>query len=265
MRSDRLVSVILPTYNRATLLARSIGSVLAQTDGDLELIVVDDGSEDDSASVVAGFADPRVRYVKLRQNRGLPAARNAGIVEARGAYVAYQDSDDEWHAEKLARQRRALDAHPDAAVVYCDMHRIRADGRVFYHRSPSIVRGRIVDPDTRYWQSYMLAMQPVLMRRACLEDLRFDERLIRFEDLDLHLRLAQRHEFVHMAEPLVSYHETQGLTTDMKAEFTGRRQLLRKYVRVLLATERAFAIREAIACMLGRSLMPIVARHLTPL
>ena len=265
MHSDGLVSVILSTYNRAMLLPRSIGSVLGQTDGDLELIVVDDGSEDDSAAVVREFADPRVRYLRLSRNHGLPAARNAGLAEARGAYVAFQDSDDEWHTEKLARQRRVLAAHPEAAIVYSDMRRVCADGRVVYHRSPTIVRGRLIDPDTRYWQSYMLAMQPVLMRRECLEDLRFDERLVRFEDLDLHLRLAERYEFVHMPEALVDYRETDGLTTDMTAEFAGRRQLLRKYAGTLLATDPAFALKETMAVLLRRSLLPIVARHLTPL
>lgn len=265
MRSDGLVSVILPTYDRAALLPRSIGSVLAQSDGDLELIVVDDGSEDETAAVVAGFADPRVRYVKLPQNRGLPAARNAGLAQARGDYVAFQDSDDEWHGEKLARQRRALAAHPEAAIVYSDMHRVCADGRVLYHRSPTIVRGRLIDPDTRYWQGYMLAMQPVLMRRECLEDLRFDERLIRFEDLDLHLRLARRYQFIHMPEPLVDYHESDGLTIDHRAELAGRRQLLRKYAGTLLVSDPAFAVKETLAVLLRRSLLPIVARHMTPL
>ena len=265
MRSDGLVSVILPTFDRAALLPRSIASVLQQTDGDLELVVVDDGSGDDTAAVVTACADPRVRYVKLPVNRGLPAARNAGLAVARGAYVAFQDSDDVWHPDKLARQRRVLAAHPDAAVVYSDMRRVRADGSMLYHRSPPIVRGRLVNPDTRYWQSYMLAMQPVIVRRECLEDERFDERLIRFEDLDLHLRLARRYEFVHMEEPLVDYHESDGLTTDARAELKGRQQVLRKYAGALLASEPAFAAREALAVALRRSLMPLVARHLTPL
>ena len=103
MHSGGLVSVILPTFDRAELLPRSIGSVLAQTDGHLELIVVDDGSSDDTEGVVARLADPRVRYLRLPENRGLPAARNAGIAIARGEYVAFQDSDDVWAPDKLAR------------------------------------------------------------------------------------------------------------------------------------------------------------------
>jgi glycosyltransferase involved in cell wall biosynthesis len=264
-RGEVAVSIILPTYNRSALLPRSIKSVLGQTYGDFELIVVDDGSQDDTAAVVAGFADERVRYMKLPRNRGLPAARNAGLAEARGAYLAFQDSDDEWQAEKLERQKRELDAHPDAAVVYSDMYRVRADGRVLYHRSPTIVRGRLINPQTRYWQSYMLAMQPVLMRRVCLDELLFDERLVRFEDLDLHLRVAQHYEFVHLKEPLVSYHETHGLTTDRHAELQGRRQLVRKYATALLSSDPLFAIKETMDVLLKRSLLPLVNQHLTPL
>jgi len=265
MRSDGLVSVVLPTYNRAALLPRSMESVLGQTDGDLELIVVDDTSADDTESVVKGFRDPRVRYLRLPANSGLPAARNAGIAAARGSYLAFQDDDDEWHRDKLARQRRALAAHPDAGIVYTDMRRVRADGTVLYHRSPTIVRGRLVAPDTCYWQSYMLAMQPTLIRRECFDSHRFDDRLVGLEDLDLHLRLSTRYEYVHMTEPLVDYHETGGMTSNHPAELKARRQLLRKYAAALLTRERAFAIKETMAVLLRRSLLPIVAQHMTPL
>jgi glycosyltransferase involved in cell wall biosynthesis len=265
MRDEVSVSVILPTYNRATLLARSIESILGQTYGDLELIIIDDGSRDGSAAVVAGFDDVRVRYLKLPANRGVAAARNAGLAEARGAYIAFQDSDDEWEYEKLDRQMRELEAHPEAAVVYSDMYRVRADGRVLYHRSPTIVRGRLINPQTRYWQSYMLAMQPVLMRRACLNAVVFDERLVLFEDLDLHLRVAQRYEFVHLKEPLVKYHESDGMIQDRRRELRGRRQLVRKYAGALLANDPGFVIRETVDVLLRRSLMPIVDAHVTPL
>src|SRR5687768_5045704 len=103
------VSVILPTYNRASLLTRSAGSVLAQSFSDLELIVVDDGSTEDVANAVAGLADPRVVYLRRDVRGGPAAARNSGVSRARGSYVAFQDSDDEWLLDKLQAQLAALE------------------------------------------------------------------------------------------------------------------------------------------------------------
>lgn len=264
MAREAATSIILPTYDRAALLPRAIASILAQTDGDFELIVVDDGSRDATAAVVAGIPDPRIRYVRLPENRGLPAARNAGLAVACGAFLAFQDSDDEWMPDTLARHRRVLATRPDVDVVYGDMDRVAADGTVRRHRSPTIVRGRLIDPATRFWQTYLLAMQPVLMRRPCLATTRFDEALVRLEDLDLHLRVARTATYLHVPEPVVRYHATEGLTADFDAELRGRRQMLRKWAGELLAREPRFLAAEAMAILLRRSLMPIVEHHLGP-
>ena len=263
-RRDVMVSVILPTYNRAELLPRSIQSVLNQTYDDFELIVVDDGSEDDTASVMKRFSDERIRYLRLSRNLGVSGAQNAGLAEACGACLAFQGSDDEWHNEKLERQLHALESHPEATVAYSDMYRVCADGRVLYLRSPTIVRGTLIDPQTRFWQTYMLAMQAVLIRRARLGDVYFDERLVMFEDLDLNLRLAQHHDYFHLKEPLVNYYETKGITGNRRWELKARRQLMRNFGRTLLTTNPGFLIKEIVDVMLRKSLMPIVNQHLTP-
>ena len=120
------VSVVIPTYNRAGTVGRAIASALAQTDQDREIIVVDDGSTDATAAVVARLGDA-VRYVR-QENRGVAAARNRGIREARGAYVAFLDSDDEWLPEKLDRQVTVLEREP--------LQRLARDGElvVYEHR-----------------------------------------------------------------------------------------------------------------------------------
>ncbi len=259
------VSVILPTYNRARFLPRAIHSVLGQSYGDLELIVVDDGSEDDTPDVVGNIADPRVRYVRIARNQGISAARNHGLREAKGELLAFQDSDDEWDPQKLEKQIRFLEADPDAEIVYCDMYRHRADGAVFYFRSPSLRKGLLVNPETGYWQSYMLAMQPTLMRRECLLEERFDEDLLTFEDLDLFLRLIERHRFVHLKEPLVHYYETFGNTANRSRELGGRWNLLRKYRRQLLEENPGFLLRESADVLLRRSLTSVTQAHLTRL
>ena len=107
MAASPQVSVVIPTYNRAHILGRAIDSVLQQTHRDLELIIVDDGSSDGTAALVRGIEDPRVRYVH-QQNRGVSAARNRGIAEARAEWLAFLDSDDEWLPQKLERQFSAL-------------------------------------------------------------------------------------------------------------------------------------------------------------
>jgi glycosyltransferase involved in cell wall biosynthesis len=265
MADTPTVSVILPTYNRARLLLRSLGSVLAQTYSDLEVIVVDDGSDDDTAALVKDSGDARVRYVRLEMRSGAAWARNVGIGHARSRYLAFQDSDDEWLPTKLDRQMRAFESQPDIALVYSDMYRVLADGRMFYHRSPTIVRGCLINPETRYWQTYMLGTQCVVIKRECLEQVGlFDQTLPSFEDLDLFLRLAEHYDFAHVHEPLVKYHENAGLSTDRRAELGARRRLVRKYLSILLCTDPRFVIKETMDTLLKGSLLPIVERHFQP-
>ncbi len=109
-----LVSVVIPTFNRAALVGRAIRSVLAGTVADIEVLVIDDGSTDDTADVVAAIGDPRVKFIR-QENAGANAARNCGIEAARGRFVAFQDSDDEWLPQRLAAQLAILDAATDPA------------------------------------------------------------------------------------------------------------------------------------------------------
>jgi len=110
-----LVSVVIPAFNAVRFLTGSIPSVLAQTWTDFELIVVDDGSTDATAACVQAFDDPRIRLVS-QTNRGLAGARNGGIREARGTYIAFLDADDLWHPEKLARHVAHLQSQPGVGV-----------------------------------------------------------------------------------------------------------------------------------------------------
>lgn len=118
MNAVPLVSVIIPTFNRAHHLPRSIRSALAQTYPNVEVIIVNDASTDDTAAVLATFTDPRLRCLQHSTNQGAPAARNTGIGAARGEYVAFLDSDDEWVPEKLTIQMNAL-LEKRAKFCYC--------------------------------------------------------------------------------------------------------------------------------------------------
>lgn len=121
-----LVSVIIPSFNRAYSIASTIESVLAQTYDPVEIIVIDDGSTDDTRAVVEGFGD-RVRYIH-QINTGCPGARNTGLRVARGEFIALLDSDDRWYPWKLELQIAFLRAHPDVGMVWTDMAAVTDDG-----------------------------------------------------------------------------------------------------------------------------------------
>lgn len=131
---ETLVSVVVPTYNRAHLLPDAIDSVLRQKWPDVEVVVVDDGSSDNTADIVAALArsDSRVRYL-AQENRGVSSARNKALANCRGSMIAFLDSDDVWHSSKLEIQVGILQSLPRVGMVWSDMHAIDADGRHLCH------------------------------------------------------------------------------------------------------------------------------------
>ncbi|MBI5761249.1 MAG: glycosyltransferase family 2 protein [Planctomycetales bacterium] len=133
-----LVSVVIPTYNRAYCVARTIDSALAQTHQNLEILVVDDGSKDDTAAVIRARygREPRVRYV-FQENTGVSGARNHGMAESRGEFVALLDSDDIWFPWKIEAQLAVLRNFPEAGMVWSDMEAIDSEGRML---SPCYLR-----------------------------------------------------------------------------------------------------------------------------
>ena len=204
-----LVSVVLPTYNRACLIGRSLRSALAQTLTDLELIVVDDGSTDDTPALLGEVSDARVRVFRLDENRGASRARNAGIERSRGDWVAFLDSDDEWEPAKLDRQLGRARADPSAGLVYCGYER---RDQVTEHRATPrwpLHEGDVLDHLLAGWRfPTALAM---VRRAALLEVGGFSADLDCYEDYDLWLRLAAaRHRFAVVDEPLVIKHHHAG-------------------------------------------------------
>jgi glycosyltransferase involved in cell wall biosynthesis len=226
-----VVSVVLPTYNRAASICRAIRSVLDQTYRSFELVVVDDGSDDATPERVASLDDPRISCIRLDRNLGAAAARNAGIEASVGQFVAFQDSDDEWLPEKLACHMRAFETcGADVGVVYSDMERVHRDGTCEYHRSPSVVRGRLIDPATGFYQVCNLGIQSTVIRRECLAAVgNFNEELRALEDLELFVRLSERFAFHHLPVPLVRYHESTGISQDMPAKVVARKLLSQLY------------------------------------
>jgi GT2 family glycosyltransferase len=128
-----LVSIVIPCYNRAHIVRETIDSVLAQTHGEFEAIIIDDGSADNTREVIAEYTDPRIRYF-YKSNGGLSSARNAGLDVARGEFVAFLDSDDAWHPWKLAAQLEIFRRHPEAGMIWSDMSTFSDNGEVLSER-----------------------------------------------------------------------------------------------------------------------------------
>ena len=244
--SGNWVSIILPSYNRAREIARSVKSVLEQSHTRFELVFIDDGSTDDTADIVRGFDDTRIRYINIPENRGQSFARNTGIRSARYDILAFQDSDDEWHHDKLSRQLEVMGGHRDTPVVaYCDMCRFWRSGEKSYHRSPTIKNGRILDPDKNQYMAYGLGIQTTVLPKIIIKTVGgFDERLRSLEDLELFIRISRRFAFVHIPEPLVDYYQTGGVSGNWRNELYARRTLLFRYLPQVAAESPAFLCRE---------------------
>lgn len=193
------VSVVIPTHNRASLLPRALRSVLEQTRIPDEVVVVDDGSTDNTTSVVEEEF-PEVRLLS-QENRGVSAARNRGIMTTSGDWVAFLDSDDQWAPEKLERQLAALRLRSEFQVCHTDEIWIRNGRRVNPRRKHAKYGGRIF----RYCLP-LCAMSPssVLIHRSVFERVGlFDEALPACEDYELWLRICSRFPVLYLDELLV--------------------------------------------------------------
>jgi glycosyltransferase involved in cell wall biosynthesis len=198
------VSVVIPTYNHARWVAQAVQSVAAQRFRDLEIIVVDDGSTDDTARIVRQTGVP-LRYVH-QDNRGLSGARNTGVATARGDLVGFLDADDLWLPDKLGLQVQLLDACPRAALVYADAVLFDEQAR----RPLGTHADRHAHPSGRILAALLLD-NPIpsptpLVRRAALQAAGgFDETLRACEDWDMWIRLARRAEIHCIDRPLAVY------------------------------------------------------------
>lgn len=201
------VSVIIPTYNRSCMLAQAMRSVLAQTHRDFELVIVDDGSTDNTRDVVEGFGDPRIRYI-WQENQERSAARNRGVAEASCDLAAFLDSDDLWFPEKLEVQLPVFREGRDVGLVYS--YCVRIDERGDFPYPQDFLRD-----DTgvaiQNMHSALLAgnavLTPSVIVRKELFELAggFDRSLSTSEDWDLWIRLSELCDFGFVPRPLAAF------------------------------------------------------------
>ena len=198
------VSVVIPAFNREDVIEGAVASVLDQLYTDpVEVIIVDDGSTDATVARVEDIDDPRVRLIRHSKNAGVSAARNTGIEAARGDWVAFQDSDDTWLPNKLARQM-ALASDPDVVAIYCGMTvDLGPDRPARYHPNRSITP-RAGHIQQRLLRDSFISTQTLVARRSLLAELDgFDPSLPALVDWDLVIRLSGRGRVSLVDEPLV--------------------------------------------------------------
>jgi len=233
------VSVIIPTYNRKDIVCETIDSVLSQTCKDYEIIVVDDGSTDDTKSVLARYGD-KILYI-YQENMGLSSARNTGIRNMCGEYIALLDSDDIWFPKKLEKQIQLLEENPDIALVSCRSEVIDSKGTHAGSYKPSNYQS--LDFNGLLVANHIV-VSSVIVRKNILEDVGlFDETLRSYEDVDLWLRILLKYKIFYSEDVLVKYRiSPDALSRDMFKIYQYQIKSLKNMRKMLNDNEKIRAI-----------------------
>jgi len=198
-----LISVVIPVYNNETTIQETIESVLSQSFSDLELIVINDGSQDSTLKIVSSILDPRLKVFSY-PNAGLAATRNRGVSHASGEYISFIDADDLWTPDKLEAQFKALQVNPQAAVAYSWTDWIDESGQFLRPGGHISVNGDVFA--TLLVRDFVESGSNPLIRTEALAEVGgFDESLPAVEDWDMWLRLAAGYEFVCVPSPQILY------------------------------------------------------------
>ncbi len=233
------VSVIIPVYNRETTIGRAIDSVLAQTYSDWELILADDGSSDQTVQVVSSYDDPRIHLVRRPQNGGNAAARNTGLDNASGDYIAFLDSDDTYEPQFLEKSLSNPELSGEAGFSWVGTQQVDIDG--------TTTDKPCWQPKAKYWNNpyhffHELNIgtgKGIVLRRACIEGgMRFDERLKVAVDTDFFLRLRQQWKYTFVNEHLyTNYLQPGSVRTNTEQKMRSYRLMLDKYSDIIDCSE----------------------------
>lgn len=199
VEKNGMISVIIPTYNRAKTIEKSIRSVLKQTIRNIEVIIVDDGSTDNTKDIILSIKDNRIRYV-YQENKGACAARNNGVMQAKGMYIAFHDSDDEWLPNKLEKQLHIIEKK-NVDIVVCKMNQY-LEKKIEYV-TPKRLKEGLIYPVI---DLFGIGTQTIFGKREVLQSTLFDETLPRYQDLEYLYSLSKDNRIYCINEGLVNYY-----------------------------------------------------------
>lgn len=223
-----MVSVIIPTYNRERTIVRAVESVLEQSYRDLEVLIVDDGSEDGTRKLLEKIEDERLHYLLLEENGGPSRARNAGVHHAKGEWIAFQDSDDVWREDKLEQQLRYAAKHPEYSMIYgyCLVHRegetaLRAPLEPF----PEVMEGDML---STLLVRNVIAAPTMMMKRMCfLETGGFKTDYHANEDWDFVIRFSKQFLIGLLPEIVIDvYMQKDGVSSRIGEYYESRCRIL---------------------------------------
>lgn len=211
------ISVNIPCYNSAPFVRETLLSVLNQTYADFEIIVMDDGSRDDTGEIVRSFNDKRIKYF-YKENEGLSETRNKGITASSGEYVAFLDHDDIWMPEKLEKQITLFEKKDGLGLVFSDFYLLRNGARenaTYFSKCPP-KRGYIFE-DLLFGEASFICISTVMMRKVIFEKIGyFKKEFDSGEECELFLRAARDNEFDYTEEPLAAYRLHSGNFSNRK-------------------------------------------------
>jgi glycosyltransferase involved in cell wall biosynthesis len=227
------VDVIIPAYNAAKYLPAALESVGSQTFKNWQIVLVDDGSTDNTAEVVAPFLDrfgPRMRYIK-QENHGMSAARNTAVRSSTSEYIALLDADDVWMPCRLSASLEVLAERPKAGLAYGQVTRIDPEGGIVSDWLGNLTNSEGSIAPHIYMRTVELPCPTITVRRRCLDDVGlFDETMRATEDRDLWLRIALRHEIAFVPKIIACYRASPGsMSTNSQRMFQAQLQFIRKH------------------------------------
>jgi glycosyltransferase involved in cell wall biosynthesis len=224
------ITVIIPTYNRADKIIPSIQSVLDQSYGDFELIIVDDSSTDDTEAVITSIPDDRIVYFKLSENKGAAGARNAGVEHAESEYIAFHDSDDRWLPDKLEKQVSYMEMHPDIGMVY---GKIRVNSPEKIYEFPNEAVNGELEGELYHWllRRNTIDAPTMFVRKKCFDVVGgFNPSLRCLEDWEFAIRFSMKFKIGYIDDVLLdSYVSDGGVSRHIGAYYETRCKMIAQH------------------------------------